>query len=272
MLGGGLTTKRGCMKKIKQVIKMNIKIILGFILGLIWSGGVVYATANGYLFDSDEVSYDNTSSGLESENVQDALDELYANSDAYLAGLNAAHPIGSIFMTVNSNYNTAAKVASALGGSWEAISQGRVLIGAGTNGTYTFTTDSTGGSTVAGNVNTASQTITNPLGEYTHKLVTNEIPSHTHGNKSLTGGFGFSDNIAVNCCNILDTSTGIVSRSTRGNHAQVTLNAGTHTAPTSNNYSYVSINASHEHSSVGFDYYHNNIQPYLVVYMYKRTS
>ena len=81
---------------------------------------------------SNNVIYNNANSTLSATNVQDALDELYANSDAYLAGLNAAHPIGSIFMTVNSNYNTAAKVGTALGGTWQAIGQGRVLIGAGT--------------------------------------------------------------------------------------------------------------------------------------------
>ena len=215
----------------KKVLKNNSKLIIGIILGLIWSMGIAYAATIYYA--SVNVSYDNTSSGLKATNVQDALDELYANSDAYLAGLNAAHPIGSIFMTVNSNDNTAAQVGAALGGTWEVVGEGRVLIGAGTNGTYTFSAGSTGGETVAGNVNTGTQTITNPLGEYTHKFVKNEMPSHTHSE------LGAKWNPSGLACGSCGYNGGDGSRTT---------------------------------GSAGSDYYHNNIQPYLVVYMYKRTA
>ena len=170
--------------------------------------------------------------------MQDALDESYANSDAYLAGLNAAHPIGSIFMTVDSNYNTAAKVGAALGGTWEAISEGRVLLGAGTNGTYTFTVGGTQ-STVAGNSSSASQTITNPLGEYTHKLVVAEMPSHQHK------GYYYESYQAPGSQPRYPATD--YNTSTWGSGGVVTQAAGS-------------------------SYYHNNIQPYLVVYMYKRTA
>ena len=196
----------------------------------------IYAAATYY--KSEDVSYDNTSSGLESTNVQDALDELYANSDAYLAGLNSAHPIGSIFMTVNSNYNTAAKVGADLGGTWEAIGEGRVLIGAGTNGTYTFTAGSTGGSTIAGNTNTASQTITNPLGEYTHKLTVDEMPQHQHKGYYMA----------------IQSGGGSVGYPSTDYNTSQNGSGGVVTQPS------------------GSSYYHNNIQPYLVVYMYKRTA
>ena len=58
---------------------MNKKFIIGFILGIILSGSVVYAS----VFYGRDVSYDNTNSHLVDENnnninnVQDAIDELY---------------------------------------------------------------------------------------------------------------------------------------------------------------------------------------------------
>ena len=57
------------------MIKKNIKLIIGFILGAIMftSLGVCAAT----LINGKEVKYDNTNSKLSSTNVQDAIDELY---------------------------------------------------------------------------------------------------------------------------------------------------------------------------------------------------
>ena len=60
------------MKKIKKFIKNNI---FGFILGalIFGTGGVLAAT----YCASSEVSYDNTESGMQSTDVQAAIDELY---------------------------------------------------------------------------------------------------------------------------------------------------------------------------------------------------
>ena len=56
----------------KKYLKTNI---VGFVIGiLIISGVVVYAAV---FFPSNEVTYDNGTSGLESNNVQGAIDEIY---------------------------------------------------------------------------------------------------------------------------------------------------------------------------------------------------
>ena len=56
----------------KEYIKTNL---IGFIIaGIIISGVVVYAAVT---FPSNEISYSNTESGLNSNNVQGAIDELY---------------------------------------------------------------------------------------------------------------------------------------------------------------------------------------------------
>lgn len=60
------------MRKVKQAIKNNI---VGFILGAFIFGTVGVSAATYYA--SKDVSYDNSSSGLKSTDVQSAIDELY---------------------------------------------------------------------------------------------------------------------------------------------------------------------------------------------------
>ena len=59
-------------EKTKEFLK---KYLIGFILGFV-SVGIVVVYAETY-FSSNDVTYDNTESGLSSTNVQEAIDELY---------------------------------------------------------------------------------------------------------------------------------------------------------------------------------------------------
>ena len=59
-------------EKTKEFLK---RYLIGFILGFV-SVGIVVVYAETY-FPSNDVTYDNTNSELKSENVQDAIDELY---------------------------------------------------------------------------------------------------------------------------------------------------------------------------------------------------
>lgn len=56
----------------------NYKFIIGIIIGLLLVSGVYAAS---YIGNATELSYDNTTSGLSSSNVQEALDELYNMKD-----------------------------------------------------------------------------------------------------------------------------------------------------------------------------------------------
>lgn len=62
------------MKRIFKFIKKNFKLVIAFSLGFVLAGTSVYAANTIY---SKNVTYDNSSSGLSSTNVQDALDETY---------------------------------------------------------------------------------------------------------------------------------------------------------------------------------------------------
>lgn len=163
----------------------------------------------------------------------------------------AAHPIGSIEINI-----TGTNPSTYLGGTWEAFGSGRTLIGVGTG------TDS----------NNTSQTFSSAEstgGEYTHQLVASEIPAHTHGSKSLVGtwaNWGEGSGQVSRTANGYKV-TGIVSAVGDNNQ----YGWGTSTGRDQDNTS-LKIDATHEHTSVGGNGYHNNVQPYITVYFWKRVS
>ena len=57
--------------------KYNYKYLIGFIIGILLSGGSVYA---GIMYSSNIISYNHASSTLTSNNVQAAIDELAAKT------------------------------------------------------------------------------------------------------------------------------------------------------------------------------------------------
>lgn len=67
------------MKKIKKFLSGKVKLIVAFVFGLVVTSTLVYATT--ILYSSDEVSYDNSLSGLVSTNVQGAIDELFTKAN-----------------------------------------------------------------------------------------------------------------------------------------------------------------------------------------------
>lgn len=157
--------------------------------------------------------------------------------------LDMIYPVGSIYMSVNSS-----NPGSLFGGTWEKMPAGRVLIpeGASSWGT-TYTAGSTGG-------------------EATHTLTVEELPSVAPSivvpNASLTGTFtvGRLQN---------NDSSGIVTRSNANNsYCGNSSWGGTITTFT--------IKASHTHTltanKLGSDQPHNNMQPFVTCYMWKRTA
>lgn len=153
------------------------------------------------------------------------------------------YPVGSIYMsTVSTN------PATLLGfGTWEAMPAGRVLLAQGKSswGT-TYNAGSTGG-------------------EATHQLTVGEMPAHSH-----TG--------LVSTTNL----TGTISYVSKGRresgifNLQSIWNTALHGSAPADEWGFdVILNATHNHSvtinNSGSNQAHNNMQPYITCYMWKRT-
>ena len=161
--------------------------------------------------------------------------------------INLIYPVGSIYMSANN-----VSPATFLGGTWEQI-QDRFLLCAGS----TYSAGSTGG-------------------EATHKLTQAETPAHTHTrgtmeitgiiwSRSLTdgtyGGSIFGGSGAFSYAK-KQTSSASTWKSA-GNYTSGFADKTTLTA---------SKNWTGATSSVGGNAAHNNMPPYLAVYVWKRTA
>ncbi len=144
------------------------------------------------------------------------------------------YPVGSIYMSVNST-----SPADLFGGTWEAMPAGRVLLAQGTSEWgVEYQAGSTGG-------------------EHEHQLSVGELPSHNHNVTVSTSGNHAHTFTFVKEYDAGGTEPGSASwRSNQG--TKTTEQAGTHTHT-------VTI------SNTGSNYPHNNLQPYISVYCWRRT-
>ena len=148
--------------------------------------------------------------------------------------LNLIYPIGSVYISVQN-----VSPEDFLGGTWEQI-QGRFLLAASS----TYPAGSTGGEAV-------------------HTLTKAELPNYTLPTAQLEGELwniaGQNERFPNGSC------SGIVSRRSKSE------GVGYATSTTTAQDGFV-IDATHTHSSGGSGQAHNNMPPYLVVYMWKRTG
>ena len=165
----------------------------------------------------------------------------------------AAYPIGSIYMSTNST-----DPGTLFGGTWQALNEGRVLIGA-----------------------SASHPAGETGGEETHTLTTREMPSHSHsGSTGSAGSHNHSGSATSSGDHKHDITYGsgetystMPQYDSYGTYRSTmyTSSAGSHSHSVS-----INSNGSHSHTvtinSTGGGQAHNNMQPYLSVYMWKRTA
>lgn len=148
------------------------------------------------------------------------------------AALQALYPVGSIYINASDITNP----GTLLGfGTWTAFGAGKVLVSQDTGDTSFDTLEETGGSKDA------------------------TLVSHTHtvGTESLTGTFPTAANTSSNYAGIASRGSGY---SGNGGEPQT-------------NY-VVNLDASHDHtlSTEGSSATNANLQPYVVVKMWKRTA
>jgi hypothetical protein len=141
-----------------------------------------------------------------------------ANTEFVQTALAAGYPVGSLYFNASVGTNP----VTLLGfGTWQAIGQGRMLIGVGSG------TDSRG--------EARSFSLGSAAGEYSHVLTVDEIPPHTH--TSPQGAVGGPPG---------DLSSGDDATS--------------------------AVMSNPESSSAGGGEAHNNLPPYLAVYIWQRTA
>ena len=143
--------------------------------------------------------------------------------------------VGQIIMTTT--LNTATKVQAIYGGTWVAWGAGRVPVGIGSNGTTNYSTvEATGG-------------------EEKHTLTVAEMPSHTHKQNSHTHSTSTHANTyAAGTCPTYRAQCSV--NSSQWDYTETTTSGGT--------------TATNQNTGGGGS--HENRQPYITVYMWKRTA
>jgi len=171
--------------------------------------------------------------GISTAKITD--DAVTAAKIAAGAVTDVVYPVGSIFTTVT-NYADSAAVVSAIGGTtWTAFGAGRVLVGLDSSDTDFDTVEETGGAK-------------------THTLGITEMPSHRHGGIFPSGSTGSRTNA-------FDVDSPVNGADDGDSFQKFTRYAGGDGSTTDGVL-----------DSAGDTQAHNNVQPYIVVYMWKRTA
>lgn len=166
-------------------------------------------------------------------NLNDEITDGTAKFKVYDVGLQS-RPVGNIYQSTN-----ATSPEELFGGTWEEMPAGRVLLAQGQSDWGTnYAAGSTGG-------------------EHQHQLTVGEMPSHSHSASTNTTG---NHNHAIQCNGWSGASTKVSSYYSKDwQLTAYTDNAGNHSHS-------VTIN------NTGSNQAHNNLQPYISVYIWKRTS
>ena len=254
---------------------VKIVILIAIITCIVSISGS-YAATN-YAISANKISYsDNSSLGV--DNVQAAIDGTCTKFNNQLTNLTTnviskMYPVGSIY--ISTSISDAKSVASILGvGTWVTFGDGRVLRSS------SGTSEQTGGS---------SDVI----------LTTSNLPSHTHsytpsgsvtstftGQSSITSESGnhfhYIDNgWAIkwgNLSNITFSTASMTNGTSTANNPYVSSNstnyAGshTHTVTSKGTVSSAFIGTTATTTATGSGTKFSTIDPYITVYMYKRTA
>ena len=168
--------------------------------------------------------------------------------------LDFVHPVGSIYMTMDSQ-----NPSTLFGGTWVRWGEGRVPVGVSANDSDFGTVEKTGG-------------------EKKHQLTTNEMPMHRH-----IGQYTYSNKYTDHHQGPGDPPSPVIKVKKGSQVVEVQYNVikddvstvDCHTSGSGevNNIIYAEkVTSTYGVADDGEDMPHNNLQPYITCYMWKRTA
>ena len=203
-----------------------------------------------FVFQSSSASVSGSINQSNVTGLDDRLDEIESDINGMI---DLVYPVGSIYMSVNST-----SPATLFGGTWEQLKD-KFLLSAGD----TYSNGATGG-------------------EATHTLTTNEMPSHTHEQEThyhTQETHSHYPNPMAEYFVTSEISTAnntTVSYNVNGNRlvdGQLETGESTfHHRTVTSSTSPMILGAKATNQNTGGGQAHNNMPPYLVVYMWKRTA
>jgi microcystin-dependent protein len=191
-----------------------------------------------------------------------------------------SHPIGSIYMTANANENTATAMNTKYGGTWVAWGQGRVPVSVNTSGTFN-TLEKTGGTETVALTDVSqipSHDHTGPSHNHTFTGTAHTHAAHTGNIKGIgAGGMPLRvDNTTdvdgvFSLLSNIPAAVGILQKaSSLGSGIEgIKLNATHDSVVTGGSIGYAGTGNT---GPAGSGNAHNNLQPYITCFMYKRTA
>jgi hypothetical protein len=229
--------------------------------------GVPYFDSNRVIASSAALTFDGTSLTAALTAASTAPTAASGTNTTQIAttafvqtALRALHPVGSIYINATNSTNP----GTLLGfGTWVAFGAGRVPVGFDAGNALFDTAEETGGSADAiavTHTHTFSATTGNQSADHTHSGTTDSAGTHSH---TLTNNY------------IMNAAGGTAISSGSGlQFGSSTDSAGAHT----HTFSTGGVSANHTHSvsgttgSTGSSGTNANYQPYITVYMWKRTA
>ena len=276
--------------------KIIITIIFTAIITSILSLSFSYAATN-YAISASKIGYTDNSS-LGATDVQAAIDGTCTKFSNQLTELKKSmYPVGSIYISTKLSTTTA--VATAIGGTWQAFGDGKVLRSStGTSEqtggssdvtlttanlpshTHTVTATGTVSSTFKGTAVTSGNNSKTPTASFTGTSGTTTTDgAHTHSLKSTIMNTIPITSGAYNAVFIAGTNTDLVNSAGAHSHSftpsgTVTLSNTTHThsVTAAGTVSSTFAGTAATTTATGNGTSFSTIDPYITVYMYKRIS
>jgi microcystin-dependent protein len=174
------------------------------------------------------------------------LHQLIDDAAIAIDTFNIIWPVGSVYTSIlSTNPNTTFGF-----GTWSAFGDGRTLVGLDAGQTEFDTVEETGGAK-------------------THALITAELAAHTHS-ISASGTTSSSGTHTHTIAGQIVNGSGALGAGIAGSSPGNLTNTQQYTGSDGNHTHTVTVTGTSD--STGSGTAHNNLQPYIVVYFWKRTA